>query len=303
MRILRSTILVIRRRRHVAALIIAVGVLLGGASVEAHDVEGGPAAGGGGGNPFNLDCGADGVLIGIVGISGSWIDRIEALCMKIVVTGRWDPPPKRIGRAGGDGGLIKDRFDVRCPEHHAVSGIDGRAGSYVDRIRILCKRIAPGGRSLTGDAIPQTPAGGDGGHPFYQLNCPADHPGRRLTGRAGSYVDQIQLHCTEPVPLLFGAPTLLSPRNGTEVPPQPVLLRWTAQEGAASYRLCLEESEKSTGCKGTSRIPVKGTQTTVDLTARTRRHWLWSVQGCNALDQCGAETLFSSFTVAPTPPR
>lgn len=127
----------VTRRRRLAALVVTLGVLLGSASVEAHDVEGGPAAGGGGGNPFNLDCGADHVLVGIAGIAGSWIDRIEAFCVKIVVTGHWDPPVKRTARAGGDGGLVEQAFNLKCAEDHAVSGIDGRAASYVDRIRIL----------------------------------------------------------------------------------------------------------------------------------------------------------------------
>lgn len=286
-------------RQCLVALVVVAAILLGNVSVDAHDVEGGPAAGGGGGNPFNLDCGADHVLIGIAGIAGSWIDRIEALCMKIVVTGHWDGPEvKRTARAGGQGGFLPQFFDMRCPEDHAVSGIDGHAASFVDRIRIFCKRITPRG-GLTGDAIPQTPAGGDGGRPFYQLNCPADHPGRRLTGRAASYVDQIQLHCDQPVPEVFGAPMVVSPLGG-EVGPAPVLFRWVAQDGAAFYRLCLEEDSKFTGCKTTGRIKVNSTQITVDLRSRTRRRWVWSVQGCNSLEQCGPDAVFSSFSVAPT---
>jgi hypothetical protein len=294
----------VHRRQWLAALTLATSILLGVISVGAHQVEGGPAAGGLLGSAFSLDCGADHVLIGIAGIAGAWIDGLQAFCVRIRFTGQWLPPIKRTSHVGSKGRPLilggAPHFEVKCPGDYAVSGIDGRAGFFVDQIRILCKRIAPGG-VLTGEAIPQTPAGGGGGNPFYQLNCPADHPGRRLTGASGVYVDRVQLHCDHPVPQVIGSPTAVSPFCcNIEISTRTVVLDWAAQDGAAWYRLCVEErGAATTRCNMVNRIKTTATQRTVDLRGREGRTIDWATQGCNSLDQCGPEGN-SVFKVAPT---
>lgn len=84
--------------------------------------------GGDGGAPFRFDCGASAVLVGIVGRSGSFVDQIAGLCVKIdPVSGIWVGGVYETARAGGNGGKP---FSKVCPVGTAFTGIDGTTDRF-----------------------------------------------------------------------------------------------------------------------------------------------------------------------------
>lgn len=90
-----------------------------------------------------------------------------------------------------------------CPAPEVVVGIQGQAGSYIDRLQALCALpVVAVNRATTPfeytlalhPSSPGAAHGGAGGE-AYQLPCP---PGQILTGifgRSGAYIDQISLIC------------------------------------------------------------------------------------------------------------
>ena len=100
-------------------------------------------AGGSTGSPFAIRCAEDEVLAGVTGKAGWYIDKIQALCVQVDPLGRWIG----IDVAGGSaGGTLGSPFTLRCAENHAVSGIKGRAGSFIDQLRIRCGPLTAGPR-------------------------------------------------------------------------------------------------------------------------------------------------------------
>lgn len=84
--------------------------------------------GGDGGAPFRVDCGASAVLVGIAGRSGSFVDQIAGLCVKIdPVSGIWIGGVYETARAGGNGGKP---FSKVCPVGTALVGIDGTTDRF-----------------------------------------------------------------------------------------------------------------------------------------------------------------------------
>ena len=152
------------------------------------------AAGGGGGNPFTLRCPDDAVLVGVEGHASSVVDQVRPTCRQIDPSGRLIDG-RSSGSAGGGGGTA---FTLKCPDNHAVSGIDGRASLYVDQLRIKCGPLTAGPRLAASGSVLAGHAGGGGGTAFGPFDCVDDKPGRGLIGRAGTYVDQIRLACDYP---------------------------------------------------------------------------------------------------------
>ncbi|TAK54532.1 MAG: hypothetical protein EPO25_06660 [Gammaproteobacteria bacterium] len=155
------------------------------------------AAGGGGGNSFSPRCPDDHVLAGISGLAGGFIDRVQLLCVQVDPLGRWVGNEKAYAAlvAGGTGGSA---FKLLCPRDHAVSGIAGKAASLIDQLRIRCGPLTGGPRLATVGSMLTGQAGGTGGNSFGSWDCADGKPGRGLTGRASSYVDQLRLACDYP---------------------------------------------------------------------------------------------------------
>ena len=171
------------------------------------------AAGGGGGKSFTLDCPSNRVLVGIRGRAHSWIDRIQGVCAKVNYDGSWSGSTTNTGYKGGNGG---QSFSRLCPQGRAVSGIAGRAGMFVDQIRIYCRSLVNANEEglrkagrLTGGRLGVSSAGGRGGKAFGRYDCLDNMPGRGLSGKSGNYLDRIQLRC----------------RAGSTLPSQPSLYR------------------------------------------------------------------------------
>jgi hypothetical protein len=91
--------------------------------------------------------------------------------------------------AGGGGG---NPFTLRCPDDAVLVGVQGSAGSVVDRVQPVCRQIDPSGLLLDGRSAGT--AGGGGGTAFI-LQCPDNHAVSGIDGRASLYVDQLRIKC------------------------------------------------------------------------------------------------------------
>ncbi len=152
-----------------------------------------PQAGGGGGTLFTKTCGFGFYLNGIQGRSGTLVDRVNAVCARQSTIGEV-VATNFLSSNGGSGGTA---FDLRCPRGWAVTGLQGRAASVVDRIQLICAPVETDGTVLlAAERVDQFKAGGTGGTSF-SLHCAGDRPARSIRGKAGSLIDSIGLGCED----------------------------------------------------------------------------------------------------------
>jgi hypothetical protein len=161
----------------------------------------GPVWGGSGGTrSYNLDCGSSGVLVGVYGKTGSWIDQIGLTCRSVAANGTLGSEFTR-GPVGGTGGSVKS---VKCKSGEVVGGIESWSGSYVEKIRLQCDKWRPeykridylapidsflfGGLGTTG-IFGRTPEHNP------MVRCPRDKVGKALRGKHGAYVDSMKFVC------------------------------------------------------------------------------------------------------------
>lgn len=124
--------------------------------------------GGGGGNEFYISCPTGYVASGLIGGSGTLLDRVGLEC-------RWLDESGNLGDIattevhGGDGG---SEFKVACSKNQFLVGIRGRSGDAVDQLGGYCQNAE--------NAQPSDTAvtGGSGGNPF-DARCPT---GYAITG-------------------------------------------------------------------------------------------------------------------------
>jgi hypothetical protein len=152
---------------------------------------------------FNVNCGADGVMVGISGRQGWWMDQITPQCRTINSDGTLSSALRSGGSAGGNGGTAKGPFT--CPQGHVVVGITGSASTsgtrrvlYVHELR--CFPWAPetrtpvaSGPQIFRAAFPRTNPIGIKGNSLMQ-DCPT-HLGQVATGLSGwadTYIDGIR---------------------------------------------------------------------------------------------------------------
>lgn len=163
------------------------------------------AAGGTGGAAFADHCSshaAGKVLIGIKGRSGGYVDSIRGICASVNQVLMPESVSSTTHR-GGSGGSTA--YEFRCPTGHALVGLHGRAGFYIDQVGIKCAPLdttARDGRTIGTPAAPEGLAGsfaratsGGSGGTAFDLTCPGNLPARTLMGRAGTFVDRLQLGC------------------------------------------------------------------------------------------------------------
>lgn len=131
------------------------------------------------------------VLVGAEIHAGAWLDRIRGLCVDVARDGSWRSALEDAeGAVGSPGGQPVQRV---CPRNFAVVGMSGRAGWYVDRLRIACRRLTSQ-IAVAGDVHWLPPVGGDGGQPFGPLRC-IGRPVYELFGKGRVYVDSLRMFC------------------------------------------------------------------------------------------------------------
>lgn len=150
-------------------------------------------------------CPGEQALVGFVAGPGilfgnTIIGRVHALCAP--VPGFFSSPQltvdAHIGNLGSRGHGTRTRLERhRCPHGQVATGILGRAGDLVDRLRLICQRLdhenrRSGPRAYTGAT------GGTGGK-LAVVNCPRREFATGLTGtvRTGEddVVDFLRLDC------------------------------------------------------------------------------------------------------------
>ena len=160
-----------------------------------------PLFGGGGGNRrYDLDCGNQSVLVGVISKSGLWLDAIGIICQQVnAQTGALGNEFTR-GPVGGSGGLAKTK---RCNQGNVVNGILIASGSFIEKGTFLCTRWIPAEKkpvdrrdaNCSADRC-TTSFGNSWGVPnqtgFY---CPAGKVGKAVRGRRGIYIDSLQFIC------------------------------------------------------------------------------------------------------------
>jgi serine protease len=147
--------------------------------------------GGNGGTAATLSCGAGTVMVGITARSDAWLDQIGVTCVQVNPTGNWVGATFGTATAGGGGGTART---LTCPRDQAVSAISGRAGGFIDRLRVRCKAL-DSATTVTGDEDVLGRVGGNGGTEFGVIRCPAQLAATGFAVRAGGYVDQLKLRC------------------------------------------------------------------------------------------------------------
>lgn len=170
------------RLRHVLVLVLWS---LQSTSVEAYKTR---QSGGNGGKDFEIECDEGKALIGIRGQAGDYVDRIQGICaqfdriMEI----------REVDQTASAGGTEGESFRIQCPSSQVVVGLVGRSDGFVDRIGIICARMAENGSEVKLGREHRSQAGGNGGEEF-RINC--DKPAVGLVGKADWYVDRIGLIC------------------------------------------------------------------------------------------------------------
>lgn len=91
---------------------------------------------------------------------------------------------------GGGGG---NPFTLNCPDGKVLVGIRGRAGSFIDSIRGVCKRFDEIGNGTGTETTALV--GGTGGTSNYELRCPSGEVVVGLKARAAWLVDRLQIVC------------------------------------------------------------------------------------------------------------
>jgi len=95
------------------------------------------AAGGGGGTAFTLQCPDNHAVSGIDGRASLYVDQLRIKCGRLAAGPRLASSGSVLaGHAGGGGGTAFGPFD--CVDDKPGRGLIGRAGTYVDQIRLAC---------------------------------------------------------------------------------------------------------------------------------------------------------------------
>jgi hypothetical protein len=148
---------------------------------------------------FNVHCGTNGVMVGISGRQGWWMDRVTPRCRNINSDGTLSSTVSSGGSAGGNGGTAKGPFT--CPQNHVVVGITGSASTSGTRRvlfvhELICLPWVPEtrtplqGTTVTRAAFPRTNPIGVSGK-FLAHSCQPGQVATGLSGSAGSYINSI----------------------------------------------------------------------------------------------------------------
>jgi hypothetical protein len=182
---------------------------------------------------FNVNCGSNGVMVGISGRQGWWMDRVTPRCRSINSDGTLSSTISSGGSAGSNGGTAKGPFT--CPQNHVVVGITGSASTSGTRRvlyvhELICLPWVPEtrrplqGTTITRAAFPVTNPIGVKGH-YLAHSCQPGQVATGLSGSAGSYINSITgIGCrlapgaTAPAPVAR-RPAARVPVAGAQQPP------------------------------------------------------------------------------------
>ena len=158
-----------------------------------------PLFGGSGGTrSYNLDCGTQSVLVGVVYKSGMWLDAIGSICQQInPQTGALGNEFTR-GPVGGSGGIAKI---ARCNNGQVVQGFKARSGQFVHGGSLLCSPWDQAAKAPQySECVASCPSGrfktfGAGGTPSDIFFCPSGKAGKAFRGKYGWYIDSLKFVC------------------------------------------------------------------------------------------------------------
>jgi hypothetical protein len=85
------------------------------------------------------------------------------------------------------------RFSLTCGETKVLIGVVGGAGQWVNRVRGVCMEINNAGGWIGPESLTD-PTATSGGTGFF-LKCPRNSAVNALSGRAGQWLDMLQVHC------------------------------------------------------------------------------------------------------------
>jgi len=133
-------------------------------------------AGGNGGSAFTTMCNSDEIVVGIHGTAENYIRSIGPVCR--------GPNGYRYGALRGGTGPIP--FQRICPSTQGVKAFSGRAGMYVDQIKVECGDNSVGAPEEV--TLPST--GGTGGTRLFE-RCSGLSALKGITYHTGGYFDPI----------------------------------------------------------------------------------------------------------------
>lgn len=160
-----------------------------------------PLFGGSGGTrSYNLDCGNQSVLVGVIHKSGMWLDAIGIICQQVnAQTGNLGNEFTR-GPVGGSGGLARTK---RCNQGNVVQGIAVRSGQFIEAGGFRCSPWIPAQKKpvfstdtpCSGDRCTTIFGSGYGGYNNGRFYCPSEKVGKAVRGRHGIYIDSLRFIC------------------------------------------------------------------------------------------------------------
>src|SRR5262245_77068 len=100
----------------------------------------GPLWGGTGGiRSYNLDCGSTGVMVGLYGKAGLWVDQIVVRCRTVNGDGTLGSYYSK-GPAGGSGG---EGANAECPSGSVVGVMAAVSGGFINDVSVQCYLWVP----------------------------------------------------------------------------------------------------------------------------------------------------------------
>lgn len=178
-----------RRLGLVSALLLSSGTLVA-------QEYAGPVWGGSGGTAsYNLDCGSTGILVGVYGRTGLWIDQIGITCRPVNATNGALGSAYTKGPVGGNGGEVKV---AQCASNEVVIGVTSRSATYMHFMQITCAVWVPATRQVNpqlGGSFGYLGGTANGGNNNPLVKCPGGKVGKALRGKYGSYIDSMQFVC------------------------------------------------------------------------------------------------------------
>ena len=150
---------------------------------------------------------ADQVVVGFRGtFDGNGVSDLQAVCGQLTLTR--SGTTYVVGTSGAmalpaRGGGAGSSWTAMCPANQLVTGIEGRAGQWIDLFRVVCAPLtmAADGRSVARGSETLLPAQGDptGGNAFND-RCSTSQVVSGAFIRAGLWVDGFHLYCAAPTP-------------------------------------------------------------------------------------------------------
>ena len=165
---------------------------------EAQEYKGPVWGGTGGTTSYNLDCGSTGVMVGLYGKEGTWVDQIAVRCRSVNTDGTLGNYYSR-GPTGGSGGA---GANAQCPSGSVVGVMAATSGSFINDVSVQCFAWIAATRrfdvhqykGIYGIGDPVSPVS-FGAVSNAVVSCPVGTVGKAIRGKSGSYVDSMQFVC------------------------------------------------------------------------------------------------------------